>query len=364
MIIAAILLALIAGVFADINSDMAARRRCWSAGNDQPARWWDEGARVDRGRYWYECQNGELQPRGCFNDDKERMFIYGTFVKNGYESQCIIGADNYLQFKFSACVPEGVGRKEPGQTWEDQDKMYWFECQNDDPYLKIAIVGCMTHDKTKRLKIGESYEDGDYLYECQTKYNGSVQMCSVGCVHKGAHYKIGESWPDGDYIYYCKINHGRCQKICVGCQFRQKRLYDGDRYQKDDTVFQCEVRPDKFGHKPVGCVVRDDKGDTIERVVGCKWFSETPESKVEMTCVMEGEKTAVKTLGCIWVHKGYDTLFLYPGTYTQWTQSVDGPALAVACKETSNGRFRVETFPPDQVSTRAAGLKLDQPRGG
>jgi len=362
MIAVVAVLALAAVVDAAVNSDMASRRRCWSSGNNEPARWWDEGARVDRGRYWYECQNGELQPRGCFSDDKERLFIYGKFNKNGYESQCIIGNDNYLQFKFTACLPEGMGRFEAGQTWEDKDKMYWFECKNDDPYLRMDIGGCMTHDGTKRLAIGESYVDGDYWYECQKKFNGSVQMCSIGCQHKGAKYKIGDTWPDGDYVYYCKIEHGRCQKICVGCQFREKLLYDGDRYHKDDMVFQCEVRPDKFGHKPVGCVVRDDKGDTIERVVGCKWYAETPESKVEMTCMMENDKTYIKTLGCIWVHKGYDTLFLYPSTYTLWAQSLGGPSLGVACKE-SNGRFRVETFSPEQVSSRTAGLKYDKPRG-
>lgn len=76
---------------------------------------------------------------------------------------------------------------------------------------------------------------------------------------------------DGDFVYYCKLNGGRCQKVCVGCQFRDKRLYDGDRYQKDNTVFQCEVRPDKYGHKPVGCVVWDENGDSVERIVGCRW---------------------------------------------------------------------------------------------
>lgn len=44
--------------------------------------------------------------------------------------------------------------------------MYWFECQKDEPYLKMVIGGCMTHDHTKRLKIGESYVDGDYVSVC------------------------------------------------------------------------------------------------------------------------------------------------------------------------------------------------------
>ncbi|VDO51391.1 unnamed protein product, partial [Brugia timori] len=137
---------------------------------------------------------------------------------------------------------------------------------------------------------------------------------------------------DGDFIYYCKTKNGRCQKICVGCHFKDKLLYDGDRYQKDDTVFMCEVRPDKYRHKPVGCVVRDAKGETVERVVGCKWYQQTKKSKVEQICVLENGKAVVKTLGCIFVHKGYNTLFLKPGTYTIWNQQIDGLAIGVICR--------------------------------
>jgi len=241
--------------------------------------------------------------------------------------------------------------------------MYYFECRADGPYLRAEIAGCVTHDKTSRIPIGGSSENGDYWYECLKKYNGSVQMCSAGCMHNGQKYKIGDSWPDGDYVYYCKIENGRCQKICVGCQFRNKRLYDGDRYYKDDVVFQCEVRPDKYGHKPVGCVIRDTNGDTVERVVGCRWYQETDESKVEMTCLQEDNKTYVKTLGCIYVHNGFDTLFVHPGTYTMWTKSVDNQSIGVSCREYESERYRLETFKPEELAQKTQGLRYDQPRG-
>uniref|UniRef100_A0A0N4U2R8 NTR domain-containing protein n=1 Tax=Dracunculus medinensis TaxID=318479 RepID=A0A0N4U2R8_DRAME len=128
------------------------------------------------------------------------------------------------------------------------------------------------------------------------------------------------------------LNNGRCQKVCVGCQFRNKRLYDGDRYQKDDTVFECEVRPDKYGHKPVGCVVRDERGEAIERILGCRWYQKTKNSKIEQICLLENNKTIVKTLGCVFVYKGYDTLFVYPGTYTIWNQPLNNAPIGVACK--------------------------------
>ncbi|VDN03330.1 unnamed protein product, partial [Thelazia callipaeda] len=187
---------------------------------------------------------------------------------------------------------------------------------------------------------------------------------------------------DGDFIYYCKINNGRCQKICVGCHFNDKLLYDGDRYHKDNTVFMCEVRPDKYGHKPVGCVVRDESGDSVERI-------QTKTSKVEQTCVLENDKAVVKTLGCIYVHKGYDTLFIRPGTYTIWNQQVDGKAVGVICRvrfafsqanfvtsslslilmtdcmKQANGENTpsLETFKMEDIALKTYGLKYDQPRG-
>ncbi|KHN83348.1 Uncharacterized protein F42A8.1 [Toxocara canis] len=348
-----------------LNTDQQSRRRCWSSGNGRPAQWWDQGERVDRGRYWYECSGGELQPRGCFTPTDERIFIYGTFVHNGYEMQCVIGGDGYLQFKFTACIPEnGTRRYVVGETWEDEQHMYWFVCNADGPYLRMDIGGCVSHNKQFRIRLDDYYDFGEYTYQCQKKYNGTVQMCSVGCIHKGVHYKVGQQWPDGDFVYYCKLNGGRCQKVCVGCQFRDKRLYDGDRYQKDDTVFQCEVRPDKYGHKPVGCVVRDEKGDAVERIVGCRWYQTTKNAKVEQTCVLENNRTVVKTLGCIFVYKGYDTLFVYPGTYTIWNQQMDGTSIGVACRENgNNGLPSLETFKTEELPYKIMGLRYDQPRG-
>uniref|UniRef100_A0A0M3HXS0 Sushi domain-containing protein n=1 Tax=Ascaris lumbricoides TaxID=6252 RepID=A0A0M3HXS0_ASCLU len=149
-----------------------------------------------KGRYWYVCSGGELQPQGCFTSKDERIFIYGTFVQNGYEMQCIIGNDGYLQFKFTACVPgNGSRRYLVGETWEDEQHMYWFVCKADGAYLRTDIGGCVSHDKKSRIRLDDNYDFGEYTYQCQKKYNGTVQMCSVGCIHKGVHYKVGQQWP-------------------------------------------------------------------------------------------------------------------------------------------------------------------------
>jgi hypothetical protein len=312
------------------------------------------------GKYWYECHGGELQPRGCFSEKGERIGVNERFVSKGYEIECSLNTQGYLEFRFTGCS-DGQRVYHVGETWEDAQKMYFFECRQDGPYVKVEVAGCVSHDKSRRIPLGEQYDFSGYTYECMRKYNGTIQMCSVGCVHDGRHYKVGESWPDGEFLFYCKLNDGRCQKVCVGCQFRQKRLYNGDRYQDDGSVYQCEVRPDRYGHKPVACLA-----DGVERVVGCRWYKRSVDSKVEQTCEVRSKRAIVKTLGCVYVHKGYDTLFLYPGTYTIWTEAVGGKSIGVSCRKVADeddGDARVETFSVDDIASKTQGLRYDQPRG-
>uniref|UniRef100_A0A8R1Y5K5 Abnormal cell migration protein 18-like fibronectin type I domain-containing protein n=2 Tax=Onchocerca TaxID=6281 RepID=A0A8R1Y5K5_ONCVO len=351
-------------ITANGNLSDSEKRRCWSSGNGKSARWFNHDDRINRGKYWYICNDGALQPKGCFTPNRDELYIGDKFVENGYEIECILDKNGYLQFEFSACVPKENERYKINETWEDDQHMYWFECKPDGPYLRVEIGGCVTHNKSRRIKIDEMYDYGEYTYQCQKKYNGTVQMCSVGCVHNGSHYKIGDEWTVGDFIYYCKIENGRCQKICVGCNFKNTSLYDGDRYYKDDTVFMCEVRPDKFSHKPVACIVRDKSGKIVERIVGCRWYQETNQSKVEQECVLENDKAIVKTLGCIFVYKGYDTLFLNPNTYTIWHQQVDGKAIGVLCRQSKNDSIPIlETFNVEEITQKISGLRYDQPRG-
>uniref|UniRef100_A0A1I8EYJ8 Abnormal cell migration protein 18-like fibronectin type I domain-containing protein n=1 Tax=Wuchereria bancrofti TaxID=6293 RepID=A0A1I8EYJ8_WUCBA len=136
---------------------------------------------------------------------------------------------------------------------------------------------------------------------------------------------------DGDFIYYCKIKNGRCQKICVGCHFNDKLLYDGDRYHKDDTVFMYDRISTSINRLVALYMMQRVKRLKELSDVNGK-YQQTRKSKVEQICVLENGKAVVKTLGCIFVHKGYNTLFLKPGTYTIWNQQIDGLAIGVICR--------------------------------
>ncbi|MFH4973810.1 hypothetical protein AB6A40_000519 [Gnathostoma spinigerum] len=340
------------------------RRRCWSSGNNVPARWWEDGSMIDRGKFWYICNSGELKPMGCFSSTNERMEIGQSYTQNEYEMRCDLDPEGYLQFKFTACMSYGGQRHTVGETWNDERGMYWYSCDQDGPFLKANVGGCMTHDNTKRIKLGEEYEHNGYVYRCEKQYNGTIQMCSVGCSHNGVRYKVGEQWPDGDFIFYCKRTNGRCQKICVGCQYKNKRLYDGDRYEKGDTVYQCDVRPDKFSHTPVACIVQGDNGEKVHKIIGCRWNKDLPNGKVEQKCIYDKntDSVSVKTSGCVFVWKGYDTLFLKPRTYTIWNQLIGGEPLVVACRDNGyDQQPTIDTFKVDDMIYRTIGLKYAAP---
>ncbi|VDM62736.1 unnamed protein product [Angiostrongylus costaricensis] len=288
-----------------------------------------------------------------------------VFLQSGLEKASILdlGRDGYLQFRYVACVGSGNRHYRVGEQWVDEENTYYYECEKDGPYLKGKLKGCISHDKQRKVAIGQQDDYGEYTYECRENYNGTIQMCSVGCIHNGKHYKVGEQWPDREFLFYCRMSGGRSQKVCIGCLYRQKRLYDGDRYHEDASVFQCEIRQDSYGHKPVACLSKELDGSTVERVIGCRWYLQDSKSKIEQTCELNGSKTHVRTIGCIYRHNGYDTIFLSPGRYTIWNLPYhQKTSIGLACLETPDGA-KLDVFDVSQMSYYTKGLVYDQPRG-
>jgi hypothetical protein len=345
------------------NDDGATRRRCWSSGNDQPAKWWPEKSRIDRGRYWYECVAGQLEPRGCFDDRKNRLNVNENFVQNGYEMSCVLDTDGYLSFKITACAPDdGSRRYQPGESWNSVNNKFWSQCIRDGPYyLRIETGGCITADG-QRIDMNRQLAENEIVWECQRKWDGSVSMCAVGCMHKDRKYFIGDSWNDGDFVYYCRIENGRTQKVCIGCLHRNRRLSDGDRYLKDDVVYQCTVRPDKFLHEAVGCV-EDDSGSRVQRVIGCRW-DDGPHGdyKYEYICEEseDGKSTIKKPVACVKQDNGVDILMVRPEKYTIWFDRKRKDNVAYACRK-EYGRLRMSTFRPEEVAWKTNGLTYSVP---
>lgn len=334
-------------------------RRCWTSGNGQSVRWWPEYSEITRGRYWYECKNGRLEPKGCLDRQSRKLRIGESYDQKGYEMTCIQHHDGYMGFKMTACLPRNGGRYTPGEKWNEAQNRYWFICQQRQYSVRMKTGGCVTRSG-ERIKIGDERVVGNYWYECQHKYNGSVSLCAIGCVHNGNKYRIGQSWAEDDFVWYCKKDGEKTSKMCVGCQHFNKRLNDGEQYYERDTVFKCIVSPDAHYHKVIGCVQRDNYGTTTERVIGCHWTEQDYMGKYERTCLKDGGKGAKKeTLGCVWVHKGVDYLSVPPNTYTIWFNGKDNKA--IACRM-EGGHMRLVEFEAHELAFKARGMKYKPPR--
>ncbi|CAB3404450.1 unnamed protein product [Caenorhabditis bovis] len=343
-------------------ADKAARSRCWTSGNDRPAQWWNENEIIARGKFYYECRRAQLEPLGCFSNDGKKIPVGHTFQQDGYEFVCQIGKDGYIEFGYSGCVGSDGKTYQKGETWTDAKNTYYYRCRDDGRVVKALIEGCIAHDKQRRVPLGDIDDFDGYTYKCQKKSNGVVQMCSVGCLHDGQRYKVGEQFRNGDYLFYCKLQGGKCTKQCIGCVVDGKDIFDGQRYQRDGTTYQCEIRRGDKRHRAVGCAIQEN-GREINKVIGCRWYEQNGDSKVEKTCELDGiNKTKVVTVGCIYRYDGFDRIFLEPGTYTIWNLPRQKKVVGLACKQTSTGA-QLDSFDPEQLAVYTSGLKYTMPRG-
>uniref|UniRef100_A0A1I8BDZ6 Abnormal cell migration protein 18-like fibronectin type I domain-containing protein n=1 Tax=Meloidogyne hapla TaxID=6305 RepID=A0A1I8BDZ6_MELHA len=141
-------------------------------------------------------------------------------------------------------------------------------------YLKKRQIGCIFNENNKtkiNLNIGEQKIKEKTVYECQKNEYGILNILAIECIsNDGKRYKIGKQWTEGDFIFYCKkrIDSSNCEKTCIGCFHKNQNLFDGDRFELNKTVFQCEIRPKRHLIKPVACISEG----RVERVIDCKWF--------------------------------------------------------------------------------------------
>ncbi|CAA87779.1 uncharacterized protein CELE_F42A8.1 [Caenorhabditis elegans] len=349
--------------YSNVEKGAAARARCWTSGNGRPAQWWQEGDQVTRGKYFYECRRGQLEPLGCLSSTEEKIPLGHTFQQDRYEFICQLGSDGYIEFGYSACVGTDGRTYQKGETWTDAKNTYYYRCRDDGRVVKTTIEGCIAHDKQRRVPLGQTDDFNGYTYKCQQKTTGVVQMCSVGCIHEGTRYTVGQQYRDGDYLFYCKLQGGKCTKQCIGCVAGGQDLYDGQRYKRDGTTYQCEIRPGKRSHRAVGCSIVEN-GRDINKVIGCRWYEQNPDWKIEKTCETDGDnKTKVTTVGCIYKYKGFDRIFLEPGKYTIWNlPKQKDSSVGLACRKTADGAELV-IFDVAQLERNTSGLKYDLPRG-
>jgi len=243
---------------------------------------YDDGAQMEMGKYWYECRDAQMVPKGCLSEDGRRVEIDSTFDTKEFRMQCVLGSDGFLTLNYKACVHSGNGR-DIGSQWDDGSAFY--TCVREGNNVRVTMLGCV--DQGKPLRFDDRVAKGDFMYDCKKSASGTPTLNKAGCVFEGRKYNIGETIEGSKYWYTCTDSGAQV----VGCMHAGQKLRDGDHITDTDMMVTCKVTSSGASMEPFACLARDDNGVAIERQVGCFWT----EGNNEYTCTVSGGKVA-KTL--------------------------------------------------------------------
>jgi hypothetical protein len=295
---------------------------------------YDHGTQMDIGRYWYECRDGQVVPKGCLADDGHRVDVDATFDTGKYRMQCVMGSDGYLTLTYKACILNGA-EHDVGSQWDDS--VAYFTCVKEGDNVRVITLGCV--DQGKPLKLDDRLAKGDYIYQCKKATDGTPRMNKVGCVFEGRKYNIGETYEGQKFWYTCTDTGSRI----VGCMFESHRLRSGDHFTKDDMMYSCKVDGDQTDFVPFACLQREENGAAIERKVDCSWVEGHGSEAYEYTCKADSGKVEKVQTQC--VYRAPQGVFkLKPGC-VQLAET-----FAVGCRQdTGSGRLQIETFSADKI---------------
>lgn len=296
---------------------------------------YDNGQQMDIGRYWYECRDGQVVPKGCLTDDNRRVDIDGTFDTKQYRMQCVMDSSGFLSVIYKACVSQD-GEHDVGAQWDDGTAYY--TCLKESNNVRVITLGCV--EQGKQMKLDDRVAKGDFIYQCKKATDGTPRMNKVGCVHEDHKFNIGETF-EGPKVWYTCTDSGA--KI-VGCMYESHRLQDGDHFTKDDMMYSCRVKGEQTDFEPFACLQREESGASIERKIGCFWVEGHGSEAYEYTCKEDSSKKVSKTQTQCVYRAQQGTFKLQPGC-VQLAETV-----AVGClQDSSTGKLRLETYKADQI---------------
>lgn len=305
-----------------------------------------EGAEIERGRLIFVCQGGQVVPKGCIAEDLTRLSIGGSYDTKNYRKKCQLGSDGQLTFELTGCLLNGQEHK-VDETFEDGNNFY--VCKQDGAALKIVNQGCV--DGGKRVNIKDTVQKDDALYSCDETVNGGSKLVQAGCVKDGKQYKAGESFEVGKYWFNCtRTGREKVVAKAAGCVANGKRLNDGDRYFENDVIFECTIEGDKTGVRTTGCV-QNDNGNVVERRLGCTWVEGTAPFQYEWTCKNDGDKAVKVQVRCNY-NVGGGVYNVDPGCY----RVVDKGA--VGCVSQGDNKLNLQSFQGDNAEQSAQGAGL------
>jgi hypothetical protein len=306
------------------------------------------GAQIERGRFFYECRNGDIVPKACMNDELKRMDIGATLDKKTYRIRCNLGSDNLLSLDPIACLHQGSEHKLDEQ-WEDGNNFYTCK-KGDNNDLKIVNSGCV--DQGKRIPLNEKVTKDDFVYVCNETVNNGARMMPSACVKDGKQYNVGDSFEIGNFFFNCtRIGREKITIKAAGCLNNGKRLNDGDRYFDNDVIFECRIDNAQTEIRTVGCAQRDENGQVTERRLGCTWTEGPEPFQYEWACQQDGTSAKKIQVRCNYKQNG-GVYNIEPGCY----RLVDKAAFGCS---NDNGKLKLQSFQGDNAeqTATAAGLR-------
>jgi len=307
-----------------------------SSGNRQCPGGYSHGTQMDVGRYWYECQDGQVVPKGCLADNGQRVDIGSTYDTKDFRMLCKLGADGYLTVTYKACMLQGSSH-DVGSQWDDGTAFY--TCVQEGNNVRVVTIGCV--DQGRPLKLDERVAKGDFVYQCKKSSDGTPRLDKAGCVYDGRKYSIGETFEGSKVWYTCTTNGPKV----IGCMYESHKLKDGDYFDRDYITYTCKVLADTAEFEPTSCKANVD-GVSMSKRIGCFWT----EGEFEYTCKSEGSKLVRAQLRCIYRASG-GSFTIEPGCAT-----VAG-SVAVGCRQSESDSLKIETFPADQIDRLPGGLR-------
>jgi len=314
-----------------------------SSGTRQCPGGYAHGNQMDIGRYWYECRDGQVVPKGCLAEDGHRVAVDATFDTKQYRMQCVLDRDGFLSVVYKACMLQGA-EHDVGSQWDDG--VAYFTCVKEGDNVRVITLGCV--DQGKPMKLDDRVAKGDFIYQCKKSTDGTPKMNKVGCVQDGHKYNIGETFEGAKFWYTCTDSGAKI----VGCMYESHRLQEGDHFTKDDMMYSCKVNGDLTDFEPFACLQREENGANIERKVGCSWVEGRGSEAYEYTCkVVSNNKVAKVQSQC--VYRAPQGVFkLAPGCAGLADQ------VTVGCsQDTSSGKLRIETYGADRINNLPSGLR-------
>lgn len=307
------------------------------SGNRQCPGGYSHGSQMDVGRYWYECKDGQMIPKGCLTEEGRRVDVDNTFDTKEYRMQCLMGPDGYLTVVYKACVLQG-SEHDVGSQWDDGTAAY--TCVKEGNNVRVTMLGCI--DQGRPMKFEERVAKGEFIYQCKKSTDGTPKMNKVGCVHEGRKYNIGESFEGPKFWYTCTDSGSRV----VGCMFESQRLRDGDHFTRDDMMYSCRVTDAGADLEPFACMAHEN-GAPVERRVGCSWVEGDYEYKCE---VGNDNRVAKIKKTCNYRGPTGGNIKVQPGCILL----VD--PFAAGCHDSGSGSLRLETYSADMID-RIPGLR-------